>query len=105
MQSVVGGVFSTRPDACYDGLHLTTSNFFMAFGDFPPKDDWIKCVAPRRARARAARRNDGRFSRKEEYAKYLEAYAAHFELYPKIRFETRARGPRPTRARGRRENT
>ena len=71
MQSVVGGVFSSRPDACYDGLHLTTSNVFMAFGDFPPKDDWIK------------------FSRKEEYAKYLEAYADHFGLRPKIRFETR----------------
>jgi len=39
---VIGGVFGTRPDACYDGLHLTTSNVFMAFGDFPCKDDRIK---------------------------------------------------------------
>ena len=42
---MVGGVFSIRPDSTYDGLHLTTSNFLMAYSDFPPKDDWIKCVS------------------------------------------------------------
>ena len=90
---MVGGVFSTRPDSAYDGLHLTTSNFLMAYSDFPPKDDWIKRGAAQCSRpARAANpRRPTRFSRKEEYAKYLENYANHFNLRPKIRFETRAR--------------
>mmetsp|Transcript_12581 Transcript_12581/g.41223 ORF Transcript_12581/g.41223 Transcript_12581/m.41223 type:complete len:590 (+) Transcript_12581:202-1971(+) len=67
---VIGGVFSTLAESAYDSLYLTISNVFMAYSDFPCKEDYIK------------------YSKKEEYARYLEAYAAHFGLLDKIKFET-----------------
>ena len=67
---VIGGVFSTLADSCYDSLYLTISNVFMAYSDFPCQEDYIK------------------YSKKEEYAKYLEKYADHFNLRDHIKFET-----------------
>jgi len=67
---VIGGVFSTLAESAYDSLYLTISNVFMAYSDFPCKEEYIK------------------YSTKEEYARYLEAYAANFGLCEKIRFET-----------------
>eukprot|EP00632_Arachnochrysis_sp_CCMP2950_P013925 CAMPEP_0185695064 /NCGR_PEP_ID=MMETSP1164-20130828/4287_1 /TAXON_ID=1104430 /ORGANISM="Chrysoreinhardia sp, Strain CCMP2950" /LENGTH=607 /DNA_ID=CAMNT_0028361921 /DNA_START=45 /DNA_END=1868 /DNA_ORIENTATION=- len=67
---VIGGVFSTLADSAYDSLYLTISNVFMAYSDFPPPESYIK------------------YSKKEEYAQYLELYAAHFGLKDHIKFET-----------------
>jgi len=58
--SSFGGVFSLDNDKTYESLYLTSSNFFMAFSDFPPLESQIK------------------YSSKKEYGKYLEAYVKHF---------------------------
>ncbi|KAJ8600599.1 hypothetical protein CTAYLR_010040 [Chrysophaeum taylorii] len=67
---VIGGVFSTLRESSYDALYLTISNVFMAYSDFPCEEDYIK------------------YSKKEEYAVYLERYAAHFGLLDRIKFNT-----------------
>ena len=64
------GSFSKSKTSTYDDLFLTVSNVLMSFSDFPVEEDYIK------------------YSRKEEYAEYLDRYAAHFDLQPKIRFGT-----------------
>ena len=67
---VIGGVFSTLKESAYDSLYLTISNVFMAYSDFPCREDYIK------------------YSKKEEYAVYLEEYAKFFKLEEHIKFET-----------------
>ncbi|MCA9635180.1 MAG: NAD(P)-binding domain-containing protein [Myxococcales bacterium] len=66
----IGGVFARGHEATYENLYLTISNMMMAFSDFPPEDLRIK------------------YSSKEEYADYLEAYADRFALRPHIRTGT-----------------
>lgn len=67
---VIGGVFSTLKESAYDGLYLTISNVFMSYSDFPCEEDYIK------------------YSKKEEYAEYLNRYAEHFKLLDHARLET-----------------
>ncbi|KAH8083867.1 N,N-dimethylaniline monooxygenase [Aureococcus anophagefferens] len=67
----IGGVFRAHDDGCYEGLHLTTSNVMMAFGDFPPNDGWIK------------------YSTKDEYAAYLKRYVDTFDLAKRLELRTR----------------
>lgn len=66
----IGGVFRAADDATYENLYLTISNLLMAFSDFPPADLRIK------------------YSSKEEYCAYLEAYADAFGLRPHVRLHT-----------------
>ncbi len=68
----IGGVFGVSYDApgSYENLYLTISNMFMAFSDFPPLDLRLK------------------YSSREEYGAYLEAYADAFQLRPHIRLRT-----------------
>jgi len=68
--SAIGGVFSLESAVTYDGLYLTTSNFFTAYSDFPPRDDAV------------------RYWRAREYSEYLVRYAQHFGLMSKIRLNT-----------------
>jgi len=74
----VGGVFSKRPDACYDGLYLTISNVFMSFSDYPWPAEQI------------------RYSPKEDYADYLELYTDHFNLKKHIKFGTSVKSAKRT---------
>ncbi|KAH8074958.1 N,N-dimethylaniline monooxygenase [Aureococcus anophagefferens] len=67
----IGGVFRAHDDGCYEGLHLTTSNVMMAFGDFPPNDGWIK------------------YSTKDEYAAYLKRYVDTFDLAKRLELRTK----------------
>ena len=67
----IGGWFAADDDAAYDTLMLTTSNYFMAYSDAPP---------PKGEKMR--------YWTKKEYAAYLEAYAARFDLKPHIEFST-----------------
>jgi len=66
----IGGVFCRSHDTQYESLYLTISNMFMAFSDFPPEDLRIK------------------YSSKEEYGAYLEAYADRFGLRPHVQLGT-----------------
>jgi len=66
----IGGVFALDSNVTFEGLHLTTSNMFMAYSDFPPKDTSMK------------------YWSKAEYYDYLCDYADHFELHSHIKFET-----------------
>lgn len=71
----VGGAFSvggaeSSANRSYESLYLTISNYYMAFSDFPPKDEW-------------------RFWKGIDYAHYLLDYAKHFGLLPHITFEAR----------------
>lgn len=68
----IGGLFCKSHEArgSYENLYLTISNMFMAFSDFPPEDLRVK------------------YSSKEEYGSYLEAYADHFALRPHVRLGT-----------------
>jgi dimethylaniline monooxygenase (N-oxide forming) len=70
----LGGLFSRQSDGQYESLYLTISNVFMAFSDFPPPDLKIK------------------YSSKDEYGRYLEAYADHFDLRPHVRLRTEVLG-------------
>lgn len=65
-----GGVFRKPNVSTYDDLYLTTSNFFMAFSDFPPVE------------------SEMRYSSKEEYQAYLSAYVEHFDLLRHVQFGT-----------------
>lgn len=67
-QDGIGGVFSSAKDSvANDNLYLTTSNFFIAYSDFPPLED------------------KPAYSSKKCYLRYLEAYATHFKLWDHIR--------------------
>lgn len=66
----IGGVFSRTHDTQYENLYLTISNMFMAFSDFPPQPLRVK------------------YSSKEEYGRYLEAYADAFGLREHVRLST-----------------
>lgn len=68
----IGGLFCRSHEArgSYENLYLTISNMFMAFSDFPPEELRIK------------------YSSREEYGAYLEAYADRFDLRPHVRLQT-----------------
>jgi len=66
----IGGVFCRTHDTQYENLYLTISNMLMSFSDFPPEDMRIK------------------YSSKNEYGAYLDAYADKFGLRPHIRLST-----------------
>lgn len=61
------GVGTTASTRIYDEMHLTISNYYMAFSDFPPRDEW-------------------RFWTGQEYGRYLEEYAQAFDLRRHIMF-------------------
>ena len=63
----LGGVFSTA--TAYPNMHLTISNWQMAFSDFP--DPSRLC-----------------YSSAEEYLGYLQSYAHHFDLERHISYES-----------------
>lgn len=64
----IGGVFSKNK--IYDGLHLTISNYFMAYSDYVPMKERLK------------------FWSKIEYRTYLQSYVDKFNLSDKIRYNT-----------------
>lgn len=64
----VGGVFSKNK--IYEGLHLTISNYFMAYSDFLPTNERLK------------------FWSKLEYRNYLNAYVDKFDLGTSINYNT-----------------
>jgi len=64
--SDIGGVFSER--GSYDSVHLTVSNYFMAYSDFMPYGE------------------DIRFWSRFEYKAYLDRYAEHFDIRKHIKF-------------------
>ncbi|MFC3032804.1 flavin-containing monooxygenase [Pseudoalteromonas fenneropenaei] len=61
-----GGVFADKK--IYEDLHLTISNYFMAYSDFVPSHQNLK------------------FWSKKEYVNYLNEYIAHFNLADKFRY-------------------
>ncbi|MBD2318257.1 flavin-containing monooxygenase [Phormidium tenue] len=63
----IGGVFSDL-GTNYDSLHLTASNYFMAYSDFMPYHEKI------------------RFWTRQEYKEYLDQYSIHFDLLKNIKF-------------------
>jgi dimethylaniline monooxygenase (N-oxide forming) len=65
--TTLGGTFATA--AMYPNLHLTISNWAMAFSDFP--DPQRLC-----------------YSSAEEYLYYLQCYARHFDLERHIAYES-----------------
>lgn len=66
-ESAIGGNFTTG--AAYERMKLTVSNYFMAFSSFPPP------MGQKR-----------RFWTREEYADYLDRFAANFSLGEHIQF-------------------
>ncbi|MGH3670225.1 MAG: FAD-dependent oxidoreductase, partial [Pseudonocardiaceae bacterium] len=66
-QSTIGGTFTTG--AAYERMKLTVSNYFMAFSSFPPPMG-----------------QERRFWTREEYADYLDRFAAKFSLGDHIQF-------------------
>ncbi|MBB3060289.1 NAD(P)-binding domain-containing protein [Microbulbifer rhizosphaerae] len=64
----LGGVFSRNE--IYDDLHLTISNYFMAYSDDVPSNERLK------------------FWSKAEYRKYLMSYVEKFNLEEKIKYST-----------------
>jgi dimethylaniline monooxygenase (N-oxide forming) len=67
-----GGIFAPQSGVTYDNLHLTISNAFMAFSDFPPQDidKGIK------------------YWSQAEYFDYLARYVKHFQLEHHLQLET-----------------
>ena len=65
-----GGVFSPASGMTYDELYLTTTNMFMAYSDFPPKDEKVK------------------YWSKQEYYEYMASYVEHFNIRSSIHLET-----------------
>ncbi len=61
----IGGLFSVS----YDELYTTTTNMFLAFSDFPPKEKL-------------------KYWTKEEYLRYLEDYVDHFGIRRYIKLNT-----------------
>jgi len=68
-----GGVFAPDSGVTFEGLHLTISNLFMSFSDFPAYDV----------------DKGAKFWSKQEYFDYLAKYVEHFELGPHIQLGTR----------------
>lgn len=71
--SMLGGVFSSS--AIYPNLHLTISNWAMAFSDFP--DPKRLC-----------------YPTGEHYLEYLRAYARHFDLEQRIHYKSEVKSAR-----------
>lgn len=67
-----GGVFSMDSGVTFEGLHLTVSNIFMSFSDFPAQDV-DKGV---------------KYWSQAEYFDYLARYVEHFKLEQHMQFET-----------------
>jgi 4-hydroxybenzoate brominase (decarboxylating) len=65
--SDLGGLFSSS--AIYPDLHLTISNWVMAYSDFPAKERQS-------------------YPSGKDYLQYLQDYAAHFGLGPHIRYNS-----------------
>lgn len=67
-----GGVFAPDSGVTFEDLHLTISNVFMSFSDFPAPDvdQGVK------------------YWSKAEYFDYLSRYVAHFDLARHIRLQT-----------------
>ncbi|MEM9101436.1 MAG: NAD(P)-binding domain-containing protein [Pseudomonadota bacterium] len=63
-----GGVFSNLES--YDSLHLTISNYFMAYSDFLPSKERLK------------------FWSRRDYKNYLQNYIEHHHLWNHIHFNT-----------------
>ncbi len=76
-QAREGGNFNYPSGASYDAMRLSVSQHFMAFSSFPPPLDEKR-----------------RFWTREEYANYLNAFAAHFNLFRHITFRTEVLGIR-----------
>jgi len=72
-RSTFGGVFAPDSGVTFEGLHLTISNLFMSFSDFPAPDV----------------EQGVKFWSQREYFDYLAGYVEHFELAPHIQLETR----------------
>ncbi|MBV1857199.1 MAG: NAD(P)/FAD-dependent oxidoreductase, partial [Nannocystaceae bacterium] len=72
-RSSFGGVFAPDSGVTFDGLHLTISNLFMSYSDFPAPDVG-KGV---------------KFWSQKEYFDYLAQYVAHFDLERFIQLETK----------------
>ncbi len=68
----IGGVFGVNKH--YDDLHLTISNYFMAYSDFVPSTERLK------------------FWSKVEYRNYLHRYCEHFGLLDHIQLNTSVSG-------------
>ncbi len=66
-----GGNFNYPIGAAYDSMHLTVSQYHMAFSSFPPEYG-----------------DERRFWSRDEYAKYLHDFGLHFKLFPHITFNT-----------------
>ncbi|WP_308366913.1 MULTISPECIES: NAD(P)-binding domain-containing protein [unclassified Microbulbifer] len=64
----LGGVFSRNE--IYDDLHLTISNYFMAYSDYIPVNERLK------------------FWSKAEYREYLRSYVDKFNIAEKIRYSS-----------------
>lgn len=64
-RDAIGGLFNS----CYNELYTTTTNMFMAFSDFPPKENL-------------------KFWSKEEYLSYMNDYVNHFNLEKFIKLNT-----------------
>ncbi|WP_394832279.1 NAD(P)-binding protein [Pendulispora rubella] len=72
-EAKIGGVFSTGLG--YDRMHLTVSNYFMAFSSLPPPED------------------QGRyFWSRAEYVQYLERFTDKFDLKKHTRTSTKVTG-------------
>src|SRR5689334_6048441 len=65
--SSLGGVFASK--AMYHDLHLTLSNWAMAYSDFPNQD--LQC-----------------YPSGHQYLQYLKDYASHFNLDQHIKYNT-----------------
>jgi dimethylaniline monooxygenase (N-oxide forming) len=63
----LGGIFASSE--IYPDLHLTLSNWAMAFSDFPNRD--LQC-----------------YPNGQEYLRYLQDYAAHFDLGKHVKYNT-----------------
>ena len=64
-KDAIGGLFNSS----YNELYTTTTNNFMAFSDFPPKEDL-------------------KYWSKEEYLQYMNDYADHFDLRKYIKLNS-----------------
>lgn len=71
-RSTIGGVFAPDSGVTFEGLHLTISNLFMSYSDFPAHDV----------------HKGVKFWSQEEYHAYLVKYVEHFGLQPHIRLAT-----------------
>ena len=67
-----GGVFSGKgydSNKTYDGMMLTISNYYMAFSDFPPEDEY-------------------KYWTGREYLNYLKKYVKHFDIERHIKYNS-----------------